>query len=149
MLSILNQESSLSGKTLTFQQRTERKNTGSPQLNSLIAAACLALFAAACSGSYYGLDGPDVIPRDEALQKINDARLVKIAQCGLNETNGAFLYLQYTQNPRKILDGAYYSTRDVDSCTNNILWGSCDAVAQPCGMSPAEFFDGAIFQGGF
>ncbi len=109
----------------------------------------LILCGIGCSGSYYGVDGPDVISREEALQRINDARLVKIAQCGLNETNGAFLYVQFTQNPRKILDGAYYSTKDVDSCTNVILWGSCEAAAQPCGLSPAEFFDGALFQGGF
>lgn len=108
----------------------------------------LILAGSGCSGSYFGVDGPDVIPREEALQRINDARLVKIAQCGLNETNGAFLYLQYTQNPRKILDGAYYSTKDIDACTNIILWGSCDAAIQPCGLSPAEFFDGSLFQGG-
>ncbi|MEQ8351820.1 MAG: hypothetical protein RH862_10070 [Leptospiraceae bacterium] len=108
----------------------------------------LSLFIA-CSGSYYGIDGPSVISRDEALQRINDARLVKVAQCGLNETNGAYLYIQFTENPRKILDGAYYSTKDVDSCTNMILWGSCEAAAQPCGLAPAEFFDGSLFQGGF
>ena len=102
-----------------------------------------------CSGAYYGVDGPDVISRDETLSRINDARLAKIASCGLNETNGAFLYVQYTQNPRKLLDGAYYYTKDVDNCTNIILWGSCDGAVRSCGLAPAEFFDGALFQGGF
>ena len=113
------------------------------------AALAIALVLVCCSGSYYGVDGPDVITRKEALNRINDARLVKIAQCGITETSGAYLYLQFTENPRKILDGAYYSSKDVDACTNMILWGTCDAAAQPCGLSPAEFFDGSLFQGGF
>jgi hypothetical protein len=104
-----------------------------------------------CTGAYYGIDGPDVISRNDAVAKINDAYLVKFAACGFTSTNVALIVKRFSVSDRKNLDGAYYATKDVDSCVNNIHFVNCnDAVAFTCNLSPKDFFGGGgLFQGGF
>ncbi len=115
----------------------------------LAAAMCVAsLLGSSCSGVYLGVDGPDVIGREAAVSKINDARLAKIAVCGVTEANAGFLYTQYSANPRRILDGAYYTTKDIDSCVRTILLGSCQGAVLPCGLSPKDITEGSLLQGG-
>jgi small lipoprotein (TIGR04452 family) len=108
------------------------------------------LLFANCTGTYYGIDGPDVIEREEAVAKINTALFLKSAACGFNEKNTLLLLNNYSVSPRKVLDGKYYSTKDIDACVNNINLGSCESYLIPCRISPKGFLDGGgIFQGGF
>ncbi len=109
------------------------------------------LIAQSCTGVYYGIDGPDVISRHDAVNKINDAYLVKFASCGFDSTNVALLVKRLTTSDRKILDGAYYATKDVDSCVKQVLFISCkDSAAFTCNISPKDFFGGGgLLQGGF
>ncbi|MCP5494674.1 MAG: hypothetical protein H7A23_08970 [Leptospiraceae bacterium] len=110
----------------------------------------LLLFFSKCTGTYYGIDGPDVISRKEAVSKINNALMAKIAICGADETNLTYLYTNIVSNPRKVLDGAYYSEKDINSCVNHIYFGTCDTFLIPCSVSPKDFFGGGgLFQGGF
>jgi hypothetical protein len=103
-----------------------------------------------CTGVYYGLDGPDVIGREEAVGKINKALFVKASICGFDESNVLLLLNNYTVSPRKVLDGAYYATQDVDACVNGIHLGDCTSYLVPCRLSPKGFLDGGgMFQGGF
>lgn len=111
----------------------------------------LTLLAQSCTGVYYGIDGPDVISRSEAVAKINDAYLVKFASCGLDSTNLALLAKRFAVSDRKNLDGAFYATKDIDACVNTILFVSCkDSVVYNCNISPKDFFGGGgLLQGGF
>ncbi len=120
-------------------------------MRSLINIFFIAIFTFQCSGVYYGIDGPDVISRSEAVSKINDAYLVKFASCGFNQTNVLFLTKRYNVSDRKNLDGAFYATKDIDACVSNILFLSCnDSVLFSCNVSPKDFFGGGgLFQGGF
>jgi small lipoprotein (TIGR04452 family) len=104
-----------------------------------------------CTGAYYGIDGPDVISRNDAVAKINDAYLVKFAACGFNSTNVALIVRRFSVSDRKNLDGAYYATKDVDACVNNIHFVNCnDSVTFTCNLSPKDFFGGGgLLQGGF
>lgn len=105
-----------------------------------------------CTGTYYGIDGPDVISRTEAVNKINRALMIKFGTCGFDSKNVALLVRNTTQSKRKVLDGAYYSTRDVDFCVKSIYFKSCkdDAATFVCNISPKDFFGGGgLFQGGF
>ena len=103
-----------------------------------------------CSGVYYGIDGPDVLPRKTAVSKINDAYLVKFASCGFDSTNVLLLVKRFSVSDRKNLDGAFYATKDIDACVQNILFLSCtDVVLFTCNVSPKDFFGGGgLFQGG-
>lgn len=110
----------------------------------------LNLFFANCTGVYYGIDGPNVMSRNEAVAKLNQALFLKSSQCGFDEKNIALLLNNYTVNPRKVLDGAYYAKKDVEACEKRILLSDCNTYLAPCGMSPKGFFDGGgLFQGGF
>ncbi len=103
-----------------------------------------------CTGTYYGIDGPDVIEREQAVTKINQALFLKSAACGFNDKNIVLLLNNYSVSPRKVLDGKYYSTKDIDTCVNNINFGSCESYLVPCRVSPKGFLDGGgILQGGF
>ena len=104
-----------------------------------------------CTNVYMGIDGPDVISREAAVGKLNKAYLSKSAACGFSETNLIFLLNNYSISPRKVLDGKYYATSDIDSCVNKINLGSCDTYLVPCVISPKSFFDGGGLppQGGF
>ncbi|MCB1176405.1 MAG: hypothetical protein KDK36_02395, partial [Leptospiraceae bacterium] len=103
-----------------------------------------------CTGAYYGVDGPDVISREEAVGKLNMALFIKSASCGFDDKNIVLLLNNYTVSPRKVLDGKYYATKDIDTCVNNINLGSCESYLVPCRVSPKGFFDGGgLFQGGF
>ncbi|MBK6603886.1 MAG: hypothetical protein KBF99_00985 [Leptospiraceae bacterium] len=117
------------------------------QINILI----LILLLSSCTGVYYGIDGPDVISRNDAVAKINDAYLVKIAACGFNSDNVKLLATRYTVSDRKNLDGAYYATKDIDACVKSILFVSCvDSAKFTCNISPKDFFGGGgLLQGGF
>lgn len=118
-------------------------------MNSLVFSFIILLLVN-CTGTYYGIDGADVISRKQAVSKINEALMVKIAVCGPDETNLTYLYTNMVNSPRKILDGAYYSTKDIDSCLNQIYFGTCDTFLIPCNVSPKDFFGGGgLFQGGF
>lgn len=111
----------------------------------------LVLSVQSCTGVYYGVDGTDVISRNDAVAKINDAYLVKIAACGFNTDNVKLLVARYTVSDRKNLDGAYYATKDIDSCVKSILFVSCvDSALYSCNISPKDFFGGGgLLQGGF
>ncbi len=111
----------------------------------------LILLLQSCTGVYYGIDGPDVISRNDAVAKINDAYLVKFAACGFDSTNAKLLVARFSVSDRKNLDGAYYATKDIDSCVKSILFVSCvDSAAYSCNISPKDFFGGGgLFQGGF
>ncbi len=113
-----------------------------------IAALMIALLAG-CTGTYGGLDGPDVISRDDAVRKINDAKLARMSVCGYNQSGALLLYNDYVRNPRKVLDGAYYSTHDVDVCVQSIWLTPCAQWPLDCGLSPKEFIEPPYFQGGF
>ena len=105
-----------------------------------------------CTGTYYGIDGPNVISRTEAVNKINRALMIKFGNCGFDSKNVALLVRNTTQSKRKVLDGAFYSTQDVDFCIQNIYFKSCkdDAATFVCNISPKDFFGGGgLFQGGF
>lgn len=108
------------------------------------------VFFSNCTGVYYGIDGPNVLGRNEAVAKLNRALFLKSAECGFDEKNLALLLNNYTVNPRKVLDGAYYAKKDVEACEKRILLSDCNTYLTPCGMSPKGFFDGGgLFQGGF
>ena len=110
----------------------------------------LVFFILKCTGTYYGIDGKDVIPRSEALSRINTALVIKFANCGFTNTNLTLLSRNFTQSDRKILDGAYYTTKDIDSCVQTIYLNSCVGALTPCNLSPKDFFGGGgLFQGGF
>lgn len=111
----------------------------------------LTLLAQSCTGVYYGIDGPDVISRSEAVSKLNDAYLVKFASCGFDSTNATLLVTRFSVSDRKNLDGAYYATKDVDSCVTTILFVACkESAAYSCNISPKDFFGGGgLLQGGF
>ncbi len=105
-----------------------------------------------CTGTYYGVDGGDVISRTEAVNKINRALMIKFGTCGFDSRNVALLVRNTTQSKRKVLDGAFYSTRDVDFCVQTIYGKSCkdDAATYVCNISPKDFFGGGgLLQGGF
>lgn len=74
-----------------------------------------------CTGVYYGIDGPNVMDRNEAVAKLNRALFLKSAECGFDEKNVSLLLNNYTVNPRKVLDGAYYARKDVEACEKRIL----------------------------
>lgn len=102
-----------------------------------------------CTGTY-GLDGSDVMPRKQAVDKINNALLVKFASCGFDTTNTTLLVNNLTVSDRKVLDGAFYANEDVEFCVNSILFGTCKSALIPCNISPKDFFGGGgLFQGGF
>lgn len=108
------------------------------------------LFLYSCTNTYYGIDGPDVISRERAVGKLNAALAIKIAICGVTDAGAALLYNNITSRPRKVLDGAYYQTKDIDSCVDQIYYGSCESALLPCNVSPKNIFGGGgLFQGGF
>ncbi|MEM7184105.1 MAG: hypothetical protein AAF518_24620, partial [Spirochaetota bacterium] len=108
------------------------------------------LCSISCTNTYFGIDGPDVIPRKQAVAKLNNALLAKVAVCGSTSASLTLLYSNFSSNPRKVLDGAYYLTKDIDSCVNQIYFGSCESALLPCNVSPKGFFGGGgLFQGGF
>ncbi len=109
------------------------------------------LAAQFCTGVYYGIDGPDVISRADAVAKINDAYLIKFATCGFDSTNASILVTKISVSDRKNLDGAYYATKDIDTCVSTILLVSCkDSSTVSCNISPKDFFGGGgLLQGGF
>jgi hypothetical protein len=117
----------------------------------LFSLIILVSFIQNCSGVYYGVDGPDVISRSDAVAKINDAYLVKFASCGFDSTNVALLAKRFASSDRKNLDGAFYATKDIDACIQTILFVACkDSAVFSCNISPKDFFGGGgLFQGGF
>ncbi len=111
---------------------------------------CLLLILLNCTGTYYGIDGPDVISRAEAVNKINRALIIKFGTCGFDRANVSLLLKNSLQSKRKVLDGAFYSTRDIDSCVQSIYFNTCAGALVPCNISPKDFFGGGgLFQGGF
>ncbi|MDX1961144.1 MAG: hypothetical protein SFU98_21420 [Leptospiraceae bacterium] len=111
---------------------------------------CIFLFLVGCSNSYYGVPGPNVVSRNEAVAILNRALALKVAACGLNNTNSALLVRNFNSNQNQVLDGAYYAKKDIKFCENSILFGTCLSALIPCNISPKGFFDGGgLFQGGF
>lgn len=109
------------------------------------------LLTLTCSNSEYGVNGPDVIARHHAVKKIDDAYLVKFASCGFDATNVSFLARRFSRRNIQLLDGSYYSTRDVDFCVKQILFVSCkDSIVVSCNISSKDFFGGGgLLEGGF
>lgn len=106
-------------------------------------------FSLSCSGNYYGIDGPDVYTRDEAIQIISTAQVIYFQKCSNSKlTNSLFLDLAIT-NPRLILDSAYYSKKDIHYCEKTILLSPCNLPLVECQIAPEEFFNGNFGQGGF
>lgn len=107
------------------------------------------LLSLTCSGSYGGIDGGAVIARKDAVQRINDAKLGRLALCGSESSGAALLYSDYVRTDRKVLDGAYYSTSDVDRCIAGIWLTPCSQWPLDCGLSPNEILEPPVLQGGF
>ncbi len=117
--------------------------------NSLSLPVLILVLCSSCSGSYSGVDGPGVISRHDAVAEINDAKLLRMSLCGVDSAGAASLYIDYTRHPRKVLDGAYYATRDVDICVQSIYLTPCNQWPRACELSPKEFIEPGYFQGGF
>jgi hypothetical protein len=111
-------------------------------------AILASVFAAQCTGAYGGIDGPSVIARNEAVSRINDAKLARMAVCGYNSAGAISLYNDYVRLPRKVLDGAYYATRDVDRCVESIWLTPCNQWPLDCGLSPKEIAEPPLLEGG-
>lgn len=116
----------------------------------------LILVLVSCTNTDYGIPGPNVISRDEAVGELNNALSVKVASCGANSGNIILLSRVMSQHPRKVLDGAYYAKKDINACKNQIYFSSCSSLLPssfpypPCNLSPKGVTDGGGFlQGGF
>jgi hypothetical protein len=112
-------------------------------------AALIGLMSVACTGNYGGVDGGAVIARKDAVQRINDTRLARMVLCGPTSADALLVYSDYVKSDRKVLDGAYYTTRDVDRCIAGIWLTPCSQWPQDCGLSPNEFLETPVLQGGF
>jgi small lipoprotein (TIGR04452 family) len=116
----------------------------------------LILFLIQCTGTDYGIPGPNVVSREQAVGELNGAMTAKVAVCGATSANVILLSRVFLQNPRKVLDGAYYAKKDIEACKNQIYLTSCSTLAPssfpypPCNLSPKGITDGGGFlQGGF
>lgn len=107
------------------------------------------LISLTCSGTYGGIDGGSVIARKDAVQRINDAKLARLALCGPTSAGTLLVYSDYVRSERKVLDGAYYATRDVDRCITGIWLTPCSQWPLDCGLSPKEVLEPPLLQGGF
>ncbi|MDX1961142.1 MAG: hypothetical protein SFU98_21410 [Leptospiraceae bacterium] len=116
----------------------------------LAITALLGIICPSCTGTYYGLGGSEVINRSSAVQALNLATILKATTCKLDSKTANQIVLNFVQNQRKVLDGAYYTKKDVKNCVNAIYLASCSNFYAPCRISPKEFLEsGPYFQGGF
>lgn len=102
-----------------------------------------------CTGSYYGVNGNATYSREEAIDKIAIAQVLRFAQCRESEAIDNLLITTALTNPRLILDSAFYSKKDVQECEKAILLTPCNEPSHLCNMGPEEFLNGTLFQGGF
>ncbi|MBE7440797.1 MAG: hypothetical protein HS115_20305 [Spirochaetales bacterium] len=110
-------------------------------------AGCSFLFLH-CTGSYVGVDGPDVVTREEAVQRMVRARLLRVIHCDRREREDQEMYAIQIQATRKTLDGAFYHREDLAECEKQILITPCEAILDRCRMSPKEIWKGEFLQGG-
>lgn len=102
-----------------------------------------------CSGSYYGVNGNATYSREEAIDIITTAQVLRFTNCEEPEIVDRLVLETALTNPRLILDSAYYSKKDVRECQKAILITPCKDIFQGCQLGPEEFLNGRLFQGGF
>ncbi|MCP5483599.1 MAG: hypothetical protein H7A21_19330 [Spirochaetales bacterium] len=105
--------------------------------------------ALSCSGVEGGLSGSQVIARNDAHNRLLEARLLRVSLCNQNSLDIDSFAAVAVQRPRKVLDGAYYERTDIDRCYTSILITPCGQVPPACGLTPKEWYSGRLFQGGF
>ncbi|WCL49449.1 hypothetical protein [Leptospira sp. GIMC2001] len=109
----------------------------------------LLVFTVSCSGGYNGVDGPDTYTRDESIEIIQRAQIIRFNYCSDTESINNLLIDNLAKNPRFLLDGAFYSTKDVAECEQATLITPCSEPGYTCSMAPKEFLNGKLLQGGF
>jgi len=80
---------------------------------------------------------------------ITNAQVLRYLNCSESESARGLLLTTALTNPRLILDGAFYSQKDVEECQKAILLTPCTEPGYSCNLGPKEFLKGKLFQGGF
>jgi hypothetical protein len=102
-----------------------------------------------CSGNYYGVNGSDTYSREESIDIITNAQLLRLSYCSERESAENLALTTAITNPRLILDSAFYTKKDVRECEKAILLTPCPEPSPQCNLGPKEFLKGKLFQGGF
>jgi hypothetical protein len=102
-----------------------------------------------CSGNYYGVNGSDVYTREESIRIISTAQLIYYNKCFDQKSQDSLIIDLAIKNPRLVLDGAYYSKKDIKRCEETILVSPCNLPLIDCQIASEEFFNGKFGQGGF
>lgn len=110
----------------------------------------LLLFYISCTGVYEGIDGTDTISRNDAVRKIEAAKILRFQACGGdNKIMLADILADFATNPKNVLDGSYYLSKDINKCVKAISLTAGNVILPRCGLSPKEFLKGKPFEGGY
>lgn len=118
-------------------------------LNLIIFSLITILFSIVqCSGSYYGIKGSSTYTRQEAIDRLTTIQIVWYINCQEKESATELLIKTSLTNPRRILDGAFYSKKDVNECEKAILFTPCTENLPRCNLAPKEILRGKFLEGG-